>query len=128
MKIPCEVVVRQILPTIRREVARDLVEEHGMSQADVARLFGVTDAAISQYLRRKRGTNEAFESSPGYQEFREYLSGASKRMATGMSDFATEMCGICMISKRVGILAEVYREDVGVDPPDCVFAHEINLP
>ena len=60
MKIPCELVVWYVLPTIRREVARELVNSHGMSQAEVARKFGVTDAAISQYLKKKRGERWIF--------------------------------------------------------------------
>ena len=40
MKIPCELVVWYVLPTIRREVAKELVKTHGMSQAQVAKKFG----------------------------------------------------------------------------------------
>jgi predicted transcriptional regulator len=57
MKIPCELIVWYVLPSIRRELARELVEKHKLTQAEVARRFGVTDAAISQYLKSKRGTN-----------------------------------------------------------------------
>ncbi len=125
MRIPCEVVVRQVLPSIRREIAKELVETHSMSQADVARLFGVTDAAVSQYLRRKRGSNKAFESSAGYLDFMEYLKASAKRMASGTSDFASEMCGICMASKRMGVLAEIYRVETGRDPPNCTCTRDM---
>ena len=42
MKIPCELIVWYVLPSIRRELARELVEKHHLSQAEVARRFGAT--------------------------------------------------------------------------------------
>ena len=50
MKIPCELIVWYVLPMIRREMADELVTVHNMSQAEVARKFDVTDAAVSQYI------------------------------------------------------------------------------
>ena len=71
MKIPCELIVWYVLPSIRRELARELVEKHKFTQAEVARRFGVTDAAISQYLKSKRGTNKELENSGKYEEFKD---------------------------------------------------------
>lgn len=127
MRIPCEVVVRQLLPSVRREIATELVEVYSMSQAEVARLFGVTDAAVSQYLRKKRGGNETISLSPRYHGFKEYLKATAKRMAMGTSNFASELCGICMASKRLGILAEIYRVETGRDPPNCACSRDIAL-
>ena len=64
MKIPCEIVVWYVLPMIRRELSKELVYTHGMTQAEVARRFGVTDAAISQYLKKKRGGNSLIDDNP----------------------------------------------------------------
>ncbi|MBR5999165.1 MAG: transcriptional regulator, partial [Candidatus Methanomethylophilaceae archaeon] len=65
MKIPCEIVVWYLLPTIRKGMARELVANHGYTQSKVARTFGVTDAAVSQYLRNKRGEYDVVVNSPG---------------------------------------------------------------
>ena len=69
MKMPCELVVWYTLPFIRRELAKELIEAHGFTQAKVARLFGVTDAAISQYMKEKRGMREELEGTEKYREF-----------------------------------------------------------
>ena len=55
MKMPCEIAVWNVLPVIRRELACTLVEEYGIKQTEVARRFGLTEAAISQYMKKKRG-------------------------------------------------------------------------
>ena len=89
MKIPCELIVWYVLPSIRRELARELVEKHHLSQAEVARRFGVTDAAISQYLKSKRGTSKEIENSGKYEEFRAEVEQAASRIVAG-SDIVTE--------------------------------------
>ncbi|MDY0293017.1 MAG: transcriptional regulator [Candidatus Methanomethylophilaceae archaeon] len=119
MKIPCELVVWYVLPTIRREVAKELVEVHKMSQAQVARMFGVTDAAISQYLKRKRGDNPLIEDSPHHDLFAEEIKAAASRMALEGSDFANEICNICTIVKKTGMLARIYEVQMGCSPPLC---------
>jgi predicted transcriptional regulator len=119
MKIPCELIVWYVLPSIRRELARELVEKHHLSQAEVARRFGVTDAAISQYLKSKRGTSKEIENSGKYDEFRKELEQSAVRIVNG-SDIVTETCRICEFVKRNGMLAKVYEIHTGKKPPLCV--------
>lgn len=119
MKIPCELVVWYVLPMIRREVSKELVYTHGMSQAEVARRFGVTDAAISQYLKKKRGDNSLIEESPMYPEFVEEIKVSAKLIAEEQSDFSVEMCRLCGVVKRIGLLAMIYQAQTGSLPPKC---------
>ncbi|MBA3044390.1 helix-turn-helix domain-containing protein, partial [archaeon] len=49
MKMPCEVIIWYILPGIRREITKSLLK-NGLSQREVAKKLGITDAAVSQYL------------------------------------------------------------------------------
>ncbi len=119
MKIPCEVVVWQILPLVRRELACELVSGHGMSQAGVAKTFGVTDAAISQYLSKKRGGE--YSSAPMYEDFLNDVKESAARIVDGTSDYNAEVCRICCRTKQNGLLAYIYKEQTGVYPPKCHF-------
>ncbi len=101
MKIPCELIVWYVLPSIRRELARELVQKHHLSQAEVARKFGVTDAAISQYLKAKRGTNKELENSGRYEDFKREVEISAVRIING-SDIVVETCRICEMVKRTG--------------------------
>ena len=119
MKIPCELIVWYVLPSIRRELARELVDKHNFSQAEVARRFGVTDAAISQYLKAKRGTSKEIENSGKYEDFRKEVEIAAVRMVNG-SDIVTETCRICEMVKKSGMLVKVYETRTGIRAPQCV--------
>lgn len=120
MKIPCELIVWYVLPSIRRELARELVETHNLTQAEVARRFGVTDAAISQYLKSKRGANKEIENSGKYPEFRAEVEKAALRMLNG-SDIVTETCNICRMVKKSGMLNRIYEIHAGENAPTCLW-------
>ncbi len=55
MILPDELAAKSVIPAIRAIVVRRLVEEHGMTQQQAARLLGVTQPAVSKYLHHKRG-------------------------------------------------------------------------
>jgi predicted transcriptional regulator len=119
MKIPCELIVWYVLPSIRRELAKELVEKHNLKQAEVARRFGVTDAAISQYLKAKRGTSKEIENSGQYEAFKREVEISAARIMEG-SDIVTETCRICDMVKKSGMLSKVYEIHTGMQAPSCV--------
>lgn len=125
MKIPCEIVVWYVLPTIRREIAKELVKTHSMKQADVARKFEVTDAAISQYLTRKRGENEIIQNSKFYDHFIEEIRISSEKIVAEDCDFASEVCRLCCVVKECGMLAEIYEGYTGYSPPRCALPDRV---
>lgn len=55
--LPQEIQVRYVLPAIRGELTKALVNDHKLPQKEVARLLRMTEAAISQYLNNRRGNN-----------------------------------------------------------------------
>lgn len=59
MKSPCEMVVWDVLPSIRAAVAEELVKR-GLAQKEVSKLLGITPPAVSQYVSKKRGYNIEF--------------------------------------------------------------------
>ena len=120
MKVPCELIVWYVLPMIRREMAAELVSVHGMSQADVARKFDVTDAAVSQYMKRKRGGRPGMdEADPDYRMFMGELRESARRIAEDDADFSLEMCRLCGVFKRSGLLDKAYESQTGQPSPRC---------
>jgi len=55
MELPCEHASRAVIPSIRAVVAKVMVEDFGLSRYTVAKLLDVTPAAITNYLKHKRG-------------------------------------------------------------------------
>lgn len=55
--LPQEIEVWYIIPAIRREFSRILVEKHGLTLEKAGEIIGVTKAAVSQYLKNKRASS-----------------------------------------------------------------------
>lgn len=128
MKTPCEVVVWYVLPTIRRELAKELVDSYGLKQSQIAKMFGVTDAAISQYLKNKRGGSSIIETSEHYDVFEDEVKESAKLLAAGKSDISAEMCRICTAIKAIGLLAQIYTDNTGAPAPLCTWGdHSLDI-
>lgn len=54
-KIPCEYIVWNVLPSIRKEIAKSLKKNFGLNQKQIAKIIKLTPAAVSQYFSNKRG-------------------------------------------------------------------------
>ncbi|MBN1923205.1 MAG: XRE family transcriptional regulator [Nanoarchaeota archaeon] len=55
-RTPCETALWKTLPSIRKELVKYLVTEKRMERKKVAKILGITESAISQYLKDKRGS------------------------------------------------------------------------
>ena len=55
--LPQEIEVWYVIPAIRRELARLLTKEHGLSYDRAGEALRISKAAISQYNKNKRASN-----------------------------------------------------------------------
>lgn len=67
---PCESAAKYKVPAIKAKLARDL-KKKGCSQKEIAKLLGVTEAAVSQYLSGKRAKGKGKESRNEVREIPE---------------------------------------------------------
>lgn len=102
-KVPCEVITWYVLPVIRRELATKLVKDHGITQKKTAELLGLTDAAISQYVSKKRGKIEL--GGMGQEEFEK----SAQRILDG-EPVNEEICRLCQFLMSNGILEQIEEE------------------
>ena len=98
-KTPCEYIVWNVLPCIRKHLAEAL-HRKGLSQREVASMLGVSDAAISQYLSDKRGSRNKFDP-----RVMEEIEKSADVLING-GDVVEEICRICSFIKKEKMLEE----------------------
>ena len=79
MNPACEIVVTKVLPVIRANLAKSLIQEHGFTQQNAAKTLNITQPAISQYLKELRGQSPAFDSD--------------KKLKSMVSSMASDLAG-----------------------------------
>ena len=95
MKTPCEIIVWSVVPIIRKEFAKKLIENHDLTQRAVANKLGITEAAVSRYVSGKRGALEITDD-----EISEEIKESAKRIVKeNGTTVIEETCRICRILK-----------------------------
>lgn len=79
---PFEVVTSKLLPTIRARLAQVLLDEYKMRQVEVAKLLGITQAAVSHYKTASRGIDPALVKL--FPEIDAFVTQMAARLAKGM--------------------------------------------
>ncbi len=109
---PQEVIVWYILPAIRREITKFLIEEHNLPQKDIAQRFGLTEPAISQY---KKGARGDIEFSSGIKE---KVKEAARSIAEEGSSAPREVQRVLKYIQNGGFLCD-YHKRYGLVHKDC---------
>ena len=98
--IPCEIVVNELLPTIRKMAAVRMIKE-GKSQRETAKELGLTEAAVSHYISKKRGDmDKTLELIITKAMARHYKAGRS---------FSENVCAICKGLRRSKQMCTIHR-------------------
>lgn len=120
--LPCEVAVKSAIPAIRASLAKVLIEKHGLTQECVARLLGVTQAAVSQYSRSVRGHLLNLESCPEImREVERFASDLVDNDGLPASAQIRSYCNICKLVRSRKLLCPAHRSrepslsDIGCD-------------
>ena len=89
LTFPCEIISWHVLPAVRREIATYLINEKHVARKAVARKLGITEAAICQYLKAKRGGTHKFNEHDlkKIKEMAELMVGSEKGLEN--------MCVVC---------------------------------
>ena len=103
LRTPCEIIVWKILPAIRSELAKELVEKKGFSQKETAEKLGLTEAAVSRYISGKRADTKII----GNGLKKEIIHSTNQIIAGNEKTVISEICRICDYLKERGVLDKV---------------------
>lgn len=112
IRLPSEIVVEDMLPTLRVELAHELAD-HGLTQQEIADELGITQAAVSKYMNGGATTENRIADHPRTRA-------TVERVATGLAD--GEMDGYDALAEVLDLVQAF--EDRG---PICEL-HEETMP
>ncbi len=117
MKTPQEIQVWHILPALRKHIALGLKEKK-LKQKDIASLLGLTESAISQYLKKKRGNEIIFPN-----EIKKEISLSVEKISENKTTVHKEIQKLIRKMDRSGFLCNICHCYLGTDI-SCDVCHE----
>lgn len=109
MLTPCEVAVKSVIPAIRAYVAKELTRTHKMKQTDIANMLGITQTAISKYIRHVRGRAITIDQT---EEIQNMMDDIALRIAnekiTG-PQLTLEFCEVCRVVRLNGLMCKLCK-------------------
>src|SRR5271157_2069672 len=118
---PYEMVSRSALPALRAMVAKRMMEDHHLTQQQVAIRMGVTQASVSNYARRTRGSMFNFETDPTVSKAADKIAimlSAKYPDALGALATMTEVCDYIRFNK---LMCSFHQDlEPGYDVSGCV--------
>lgn len=120
--MPQEIEVWYILPAIRRELAKTMIEDFKLSQKEVANNMCLTEAAVSQYLNSKRAKEVIFTEAV----LSEIKKSASKIVEDGKT-LVPEMLRICKLTAVKQVMCDLHKKQDVVLPENCDICLEEDL-
>jgi len=112
MDTPQEVEVWYILPSVRKEFVVSL-KKLGMKQKDISRHMGLTQAAVSQYLKNKRGNKVTFN-----QNLSKTIEDSSKKIIRTQSNYQKELQYVLRKIKTSRFICNVCKDHINA-PKNC---------
>ena len=122
MIIPCEVAAKSVVPAIRALVAIELTRTYELKQNDVANLLGVTQTAVSKYIRRVRGSVIAIEDVKEIQPVVKKITVSLTSGNASRYELLRNFCKACKIIRQKRLMCELCkRSDPLIDVEGCSF-------
>ncbi|MEM1986328.1 MAG: helix-turn-helix domain-containing protein [Nitrososphaeria archaeon] len=110
MFVPCEVVVKTILPNIRALIAKELLEKHHLKQTDIAKTLGISQSAVSMYIRRYRGASLNLKEDSEVYEKIVWLSEKFFESNLSQRELISKVCEICRLVRSKGLLCRLHEQ------------------
>jgi len=123
LRLPCELVINHLLPALRISLAKELVRNAGMSQVETARILGITQPAVYNYLRSR--AKPAGALSQRVEEVEAVAQGLAKDISRGgitQQEAMRRVCRLCLELRTDGPICRIHESTVpGLGRQGCSF-------
>lgn len=100
--MPQEVEVRYILPALRKQFTLALAKK-GMKQKEIAKSLDITPAAVSQYIKEKRG------STKFKKNIQDEIEKSTNKIIKQKSTSQKEVYRISKLIRHTSTICEIHR-------------------
>ncbi len=123
MLLPAEIESKSLIPALRAILAKKLAEEHKIREDEISKMLGVTQAAISNYIRGTRGDPKLIQKLVTDEQVSEMINELSERLASDMAYTPSSLAkfiSLCNYIKSSLLICEIHHNlETNIDEAIC---------
>jgi predicted transcriptional regulator len=123
MLLPSEIEAKSLIPAVRAILATKLIKEYSLKEEDVARVLGITQAAVSNYVRGTRGDIELITKLESVREVMRMIDDIAKDLSTNKAytpSTLAKFVGLCNYMRYTLIICDVHHSmESNIDEQIC---------
>jgi predicted transcriptional regulator len=123
MLLPAEIEAKSLIPAIRAILAVKLIREYKMKEELAARALGITQAAVSNYIRGTRGDTDLISKLSSFQEVMRMIDEIAQDLA-GNNTYTpftmSKFLQLCNYMRFTMIICDVHHDiESNIDEQVC---------
>ena len=121
-QMPQEIEVWYIIPAIRRELAKSMIDDYKLTQKQVSEHIGITEAAVSQYLISKRAKEVVFTNA-----VLEEIKISAKNIIEDKILLVPEMLRLCKLTAVKQVMCDIHKKQDVELPEGCEICFDEDI-
>lgn len=123
MLLPAEIESKTLIPALRAILAKKLAEEHKVREDEISKMLGVTQAAISNYIRGTRGDPKLIQKLVADEQVSQLINELSDSLASDMAYTPSSLAkfiSLCNYIKSSLLICEIHHNlESNIDEAIC---------
>ncbi|HSB56437.1 MAG TPA: helix-turn-helix domain-containing protein [Nitrosopumilaceae archaeon] len=123
MLLPAEIETKTLIPALRAILAKKLMETYSIQEEDISKMLGVTQAAISNYIRGTRGNPELITKLLSIKEVSGMIDEIASNLSTNMAytpASLSKFIGLCNYIKSSLLICDIHHNlETNIDEAIC---------
>lgn len=123
MLLPAEIESKTLIPALRAILARKLAEDHKIREDEISKMLGVTQAAVSNYIRGTRGDPKLIEKLLLEVQVAKMINELSDTLASDMAytpSSLSKFIGLCNYIKSSLLICDIHHNlESDIDEKVC---------
>jgi hypothetical protein len=123
MLLPAEIESKTLIPALRAILAKKLVEQHKIREDEISKMLGVTQAAISNYIRGTRGDPKLIAQLLSQKQVMEMIDEISDNLASNKAytpSSLSKFIGLCNYIKSSLLICDIHHNlESNIDEAIC---------
>ena len=121
--LPAEIESKTLIPALRAILAKKLAEDHNIREDEISKMLGVTQAAVSNYIRGTRGDPSLIAKLLAEKQVATMIDELSDNLSSDMAytpSSLSKFIGLCNYIKSSLLICEIHHNlESNIDEKVC---------